>query len=106
MRRGFERIARLPDSRGGSKTAGLYATGGLVRQERSAFRGALPVRATVVEMLGGVGLDLLIGDPQWLPHPVRGFGWLAMRLEKVCWSSGLPPRAAGGFFWLSAGALA
>jgi adenosylcobinamide-phosphate synthase len=21
-------------------------------------------------------LDLLVGDPEWFPHPVRGFGWL------------------------------
>ena len=29
-------------------------------------------------------LDMLIGDPRWLPHPVRGIGWLAIRLEKIC----------------------
>ncbi|MBN1984201.1 MAG: cobalamin biosynthesis protein CobD [Chitinivibrionales bacterium] len=27
-------------------------------------------------------LDLLIGDPQWLPHPVRVIGWCAESLEK------------------------
>ena len=26
-------------------------------------------------------LDLLLGDPRWLPHPVQGIGWLAQRAE-------------------------
>lgn len=26
-------------------------------------------------------LDLLLGDPRWLPHPVQGIGWLAQRVE-------------------------
>lgn len=26
-------------------------------------------------------LDLLLGDPRWLPHPVQGIGWLAQRSE-------------------------
>ncbi len=25
--------------------------------------------------------DFLIGDPRWLPHPVRGVGWLIVRME-------------------------
>jgi adenosylcobinamide-phosphate synthase len=28
-------------------------------------------------------LDLLLGDPPWLPHPVRGIGWLIKRSEMV-----------------------
>ena len=28
-------------------------------------------------------LDLLVGDPRWLPHPVRIIGWLAQRLESA-----------------------
>ncbi|RCX17563.1 adenosylcobinamide-phosphate synthase [Anaerobacterium chartisolvens] len=28
-------------------------------------------------------LDLVFGDPHWLPHPVRGIGWLVKRLERV-----------------------
>ena len=28
-------------------------------------------------------VDFLIGDPRWLPHPVRGIGWLAKRSESI-----------------------
>ncbi len=28
-------------------------------------------------------MDLLAGDPRWLPHPVRCMGWLAERLETL-----------------------
>lgn len=34
-----------------------------------------------LQILLAVALDLLVGDPRWLPHPVRGIGWLAKRLE-------------------------
>lgn len=33
------------------------------------------------QILAAVGLDLLIGDPRWLPHPVKLIGWCAMRIE-------------------------
>jgi len=33
------------------------------------------------QILIAVGLDLVLGDPRWLPHPVKGIGWLAARLE-------------------------
>jgi adenosylcobinamide-phosphate synthase len=26
-------------------------------------------------------LDLVLGDPRWLPHPVRGIGWMIGRIE-------------------------
>lgn len=26
-------------------------------------------------------LDLILGDPRWLPHPVKGIGWLIVKLE-------------------------
>ncbi len=28
-------------------------------------------------------LDLAIGDPKWLPHPVRGIGWAIEKMENV-----------------------
>jgi len=39
-------------------------------------------------------LDLLLGDPQWLPHPVRLIGWLTARLETLCRPL-LPAKLAG-----------
>ena len=29
------------------------------------------------------GLDLVLGDPRWLPHPVRGLGWAIRRGEQM-----------------------
>lgn len=31
----------------------------------------------------GFALDLLIGDPHWMPHPVRWIGWLISHLESL-----------------------
>ena len=42
------------------------------------------------QILAAVAMDLLLGDPRWLPHPVRGIAWLAGRLE------GLTRRACPG----------
>ena len=28
-------------------------------------------------------IDLVVGDPKWFPHPVRGIGWLIIFFEKV-----------------------
>lgn len=39
--------------------------------------------------------DLLFGDPRWMPHPVKGIGWLAHGAEKALRASGLPLRIAG-----------
>lgn len=33
-------------------------------------------------LLAGYTLDLLLGDPRWLPHPVVGFGWLIAAGER------------------------
>jgi len=63
------------------------------------------VSVTAVELLAGVAADLAMGDPRWLPHPIRGFGWLAQRLERV--GECLPQRrVAGVVFWMSAVSLA
>ena len=32
-------------------------------------------------LLLGFCLDLAVGDPRWLPHPVQGMGWLIGKLE-------------------------
>ncbi len=40
-------------------------------------------------------LDLLLGDPHRLPHPVRGLGWGLDRLEPLARRCGLPLRFAG-----------
>jgi adenosylcobinamide-phosphate synthase len=47
------------------------------------------------QILLAVGLDLVLGDPRWLPHPVRGIGWLALRLETLSRRAFRPARAAG-----------
>ena len=46
------------------------------------------------QIIAAVVLDLIAGDPRWLPHPVRGIGWLAQRLEGPTRRL-LPARAAG-----------
>ena len=35
------------------------------------------------QILIAVALDLLLGDPRWLPHPVRGIGRLAAWAETL-----------------------
>jgi adenosylcobinamide-phosphate synthase len=35
------------------------------------------------QILAAVALDLAVGDPRWLPHPVRGIGRLAAWLESA-----------------------
>jgi adenosylcobinamide-phosphate synthase len=50
-------------------------------------------------------LDLLLGDPRWLPHPVRGIGYLAAGAEKLWRATGVPLRTAGALFWLTVVAL-
>jgi len=40
-------------------------------------------------------LDALFGDPRWLPHPVRGMGILAQRVEPLMRRAVRDPRLAG-----------
>lgn len=54
-----------------------------------------------VQILAAVVLDLLLGDPRWLPHPVRGIGWLAARLESLTRRWIARPRLAGAVAALS-----
>lgn len=37
-----------------------------------------------VQILLALLMDSLIGDPRWLPHPVRMIGWLAEQAEDIC----------------------
>lgn len=41
-------------------------------------------------------LDLAMGDPRWLPHPVRGLGWVIQRGERLLRGSVRSERLAGG----------
>jgi adenosylcobinamide-phosphate synthase len=59
-----------------------------------------------VEVLLGVAADLLVGDPRWMPHPVRWFGRLVSWLESSWRRCGLPPVWAGACFWMCAVFLA
>jgi adenosylcobinamide-phosphate synthase len=52
------------------------------------------------ELLAGAGLDLLLGDPPWMPHPVRAIGWWAGRMEKVL-RGRFQLRLAGVVFWFA-----
>ncbi len=40
-------------------------------------------------------LDLITGDPRWMPHPVKGIGWLALQSEALLRRTALPLRLAG-----------
>lgn len=39
------------------------------------------IRQHILAMTAGILLDFCVGDPAWIPHPVRGIGWLISRLE-------------------------
>ncbi len=41
------------------------------------------MHATATGLLIGALLDLLLGDPRWVPHPIRGIGLLINILERV-----------------------
>jgi adenosylcobinamide-phosphate synthase len=56
---------------------------------------------TAPELLAAAALDICIGDPRWLPHPIRALGRVIARLEPLCRATGLRPRIAGVFFWFA-----
>jgi adenosylcobinamide-phosphate synthase len=41
------------------------------------------LHVTTIALVLGAMLDLLLGDPQWLPHPIRGIGLLINGLERL-----------------------
>lgn len=49
----------------------------------------------------GVALDLALGDPRWIPHPVVGIGHWAAAMERAWRWTGLPLRVAGVGAWIS-----
>lgn len=49
---------------------------------------------TGIPLLAGYGLDLLFGDPAWLPHPVVGFGRAIAACERR-WNTGRARRVKG-----------
>lgn len=53
------------------------------------------------QVLTGVSLDILLGDPQWLPHPIRALGFLVERAEDFWRGTRLPLRVSGSLFALS-----
>ena len=42
------------------------------------------IRYRLISILIGAGLDCLIGDPQWMPHPVRLMGALISAAAALC----------------------
>jgi adenosylcobinamide-phosphate synthase len=59
---------------------------------------------TVIALILGYILDLLFGDPYWLPHPIRLIGNLINRMEKIIRSfTSKNPKALimGGFLLLA-----
>jgi adenosylcobinamide-phosphate synthase len=41
------------------------------------------IHVTITAFVIGAVLDLVLGDPQWLPHPIRGIGLLISGLERL-----------------------
>ena len=52
----------------------------------------------MIALAGGYVLDLILGDPHWLPHPVRLIGWMISKGE-TCMRRLFPNRPfLGGMF--------
>ena len=52
------------------------------------------------ELLAAVALDLTLGDPRWLPHPIRAVGWMVKQAEEFWRATPLSSRAAGAAMWV------
>ncbi len=50
---------------------------------------------TGFDLLGGVAIDVAVGDPHWLPHPIRALGAAISKTEGPWRSVGLPLGLAG-----------
>ena len=53
---------------------------------------------TAIVIVAAYLLDLLLGDPRWFPHPVRGIGSLAGKLEAPLRRAVKDQRLAGVIF--------
>ena len=51
-------------------------------------------------ILAGAGLDLCIGDPPWLPHPVRAIGWWISQQESLLRRISMHLKLAGVLLWI------
>ena len=47
------------------------------------------------EFAAAMALDVALGDPHWLPHPVRAIGWMITRGERWLRCRAIPLRLAG-----------
>lgn len=54
-----------------------------------------------IELVFAYSLDLLIGDPRWIPHPVRGLGLLINTLESYLRKLSVSLRFAGAILTVS-----
>jgi len=59
----------------------------------------------VIAFPSAVALDLVLGDPPWLPHPVRWMGWAIQRFEPAFRRLPLSPVPSGTLFAVSLVAL-
>lgn len=53
------------------------------------------LRNHAIAFFAGFILDLLFGDPHWLPHPIRLIGWLITKLEQVLYKENKPMLRGG-----------
>ena len=52
--------------------------------------------ASALALIAGFAFDMIAGDPEWFPHPVRGMGFLIGKAEKIYRTFyGVKERAAG-----------
>ena len=63
-----------------------------------------PFHTTPWVLASALLLDLLLGDPRWLPHPIRWIGWAIASGERLVRRLPLPPGLQGGL--LVAGVVA
>lgn len=63
------------------------------------FSSVITIYSCVLPLVLGFSIDLVLGDPRWLPHPIRLFGTLISRGEKH-FNSGNHLKVNGSIFTL------